>query len=210
MDYRAVILIGSLALGALTGAQAGCRAPDPGSITFAERPASGSTDPTTGTPAGGGSDAGGSTADPIFGTEAYVYVDPGLTANNAATEHQGTVEGKDCVVTGCHLDAPAAPKWLIAGTIYSAINGGTTVARAEVKVVGPDGTEVAKAFADANGNFFLDKAGDIPAGSKVGVRTGDGGTPQHMTTTLAPGQKSCNSTQLNCHGTPTTGHISAN
>ena len=211
MDYRAVILFGSLVAGAMAGLEAGCRAPDPTAITFSERPSSGSTDPTVGTgtvPAEGGAPAG----DSIFGTEAYVYVDPGKTANNAATEHQGTVEGKECVVAGCHLDV--GPHWLIAGTIYSTINGGTTVARAEVKVVGPNGAEVAKTFADANGNFWFEPGPssptDIPTGSKVGVRAGDGGVPQHMATLLQPGQKSCNSPQLNCHGTAATGKVSAN
>ncbi|HVH41836.1 MAG TPA: hypothetical protein VM925_05815, partial [Labilithrix sp.] len=80
---------------------------------------------------------------------------------------------------------------------------------AEVKMVGPDGTVVGSAYTDANGNFWLDKAGTaIPANSKVGVRK-EGGNPQHMSMTLQPADKGCNANRANCHGTAGTGSVFA-
>lgn len=220
MDYRGVLLIGAVVgAGALASVTA-CSGPDPGAITFAERQSQSTGEPqgssgTSGTSGtgtdGGGSTEGGTAPDPVFGTTPFAYVDPGVTANNADDAHGGTVEGKNCADTGCHTDGGAAAGkiWVFAGTVYSAAQNGTTVAKAEIKIVGPNGAEVGTTYTDANGNFWLEKAGTtIPAGSKVGVRK-EGGKAMHMATALQPGDGGCSANRANCHGTAGTGKVYA-
>lgn len=139
-----------------------------------------------------------SAEDSVFGSTVFNYVDPGVSANNAAPEHAGIVEGKDCIVTGCHLDG--AKVWVFAGTLYSTAAAGATVAKGEVKVVGPNGADIGSAYTDANGNFWLERAGTtIPNGSKVGVRKEGGGAPKLMATGLQPTDRGC-SKGGTCHG----------
>lgn len=210
MDYRGVLLTcGVLGAGVLA-LSSGCTGPDPGSLEFAERPGQqgepqGSSGSSGGTSSSGGTeDAGG---DPIFGLTAFEYQDPGVIANEQNPDtHQGNVEGKDCVVAGCHLGG-AAP-WLFAGTVYSAQNGGTTVAKAEVRIVGPDNAEIGRAYTDPNGNFWMESTGvAIPDGSKVGVRREGGQTPMMMVTPLTNADAGCNANRANCHGTALQGKI---
>ncbi len=209
MDHR-FLVVAVLGLGCAGAAALACSGPDPGSITFAERRAGfestpgGSSNSSTSGGADGGAtpDAGGSssgtTNDPIFGTTPFAYQNPGQNANGANAAHQGTVEGKDCYMSGCHGPTGAVgPQWLIGGTVYADATGNTTIAQAEVKVVDGTGKEIAKAYTDANGNFWMDKgAATLPAGSKVGVRTAT--KSKAMATTLAAGQGNCNNA-TGCH-----------
>jgi hypothetical protein len=134
------------------------------------------------------------------------YVDPGVVANTASPDHPNQkVEGEDCVKAGCHLDK--GPQWLFAGTVYTSAAGTATVAKAEVRVVDPTGTEVGHAYTDKNGNFWIEKAGAIPAGSRVGVRREGGATPMTMATLLGTTDKSCNTANGTCHGTAATGKL---
>lgn len=208
MDFRVVWLSG-IVLGSATVAAA-CEAPDPGEVTFSERSraesssgasgqaSSSSGDGTSSSSSSGGADGGGEggVADPVFGTEAFAAGNPGQNANGATGVHAGSVEGKDCMVAGCHLDT--GPKWGFGGTVYSAANGGTTVKNAEVRVTGPDGKTFGSAYTDDNGNFWFDGAGaKPPANSRVGVR--DGTKVKLMVGTVAGDSGSaCNSTA--CHG----------
>lgn len=212
MDGRALFLatavIGAGGFASVTA----CSGPDPGTITFAERPGSpGEPQGTSGGPSGGGPsatpDSGGPT-DPIFGTSTMTWVDPGTAANGANAAHGGSVEGKDCAQAGCHLGGGEA--WLFGGTVYSTAQGGATVARAEIKVVGPDGAEVGKAYTDANGNFWVRPQGamtSIPAGSRVGVRREGGAGTKMMATPLSNADAGCNANRGNCHGTAATGRV---
>ena len=202
MSYHGVLLLGGMLGAALVGALAACSGPDPGAITFAERQSSGVVDPpaTSTAPA---ADSGPN--DPIFGKTLMKWEDPGVTANAANAAHAGTVEGKDCMVAGCHLDGAKA--WVFGGTIYSAAQGGTTVAKAEIRIVAPNGTEVGHTYTDANGNFWLEKtATTIPINSKVGVRKEGGGT-KTMITPLQPADRGCSANRANCHGTAGTGKV---
>jgi hypothetical protein len=214
MDYRGVLLTCAVLGAGVLGSATACSGPDPGAITFSERPGipgepQGSTSSgSTGGTSGGTS--GTSSGDPAPGNdffkEPFAYQDPGVAANNANAAHGGTVEGKDCVVAGCHLGG-AAP-WLFGGTVYSAAANGQTVAKAEVRIVGPDGTEVGKAYTDANGNFWME-AGDgktIPANSKVGVRREGGGT-KLMATPISNADAGCTANRANCHGTAAQGKV---
>jgi hypothetical protein len=205
MDYRGVLLVGSVTLGGLLGSLTACSGPDPGAITFAERQASGATDPPQGSTSG--TPAETTPNDPIFLKSVMKWEDPGTTANTANVAHGGTVEGKDCITAGCHLDN--GKQWVFAGTVYSAAQGGATVPKAEIRIVGPDGAEVGHTYTDANGNFWLEQTATIPANSKVGVRKEGGGRPMAMVTPLQPTDKGCNANRANCHGTAVTGKVFA-
>lgn len=210
MEYRGVLLIGAVLGAAALGLSSGCSAPDPGAISFAERPGaagepqgpstggstsggtSGATSSgTSGAPVGGG--------DTIFGATPFSYSAPLKTANVASQTHPNSnVEGVNCMVAGCHLDGPFP--WLFAGTVYTAATGGVTVPKAQIRVVKADGSEVGTAYTDANGNFWIPGAVGvtIPAGSFVGVRK-EGGATMKMTTALAATDGGCNAAGA-CHG----------
>lgn len=212
MDFRVVWLSG-IVVGTASVAAA-CDAPDPGQVVYSERSKTESSGGTSGQASssgtsgstsssgssggdGGGSSSGeGGAADPVFGTSAFAPGTPGQNANGAAGDHGGNVEGRDCMVTGCHLDK--GPKWGFAGTVYSTATGGATVKNAEVRVTGPDGKTFGMAYTDDNGNFWFDGAGaKPPANSRAGVRT----ATKKMTmagTVAGDSGAACNSTA--CHG----------
>jgi hypothetical protein len=220
MEYLRVLLTSALAAAAVLAAAGGCSGPDPGGIIFSERQgatgesassssssssSSGSTGGEGG--GGGGGDGGGGPADPIFGTAAFAWVDPGQVANTAGgANHPGQkVEGADCLVDGCHK-AGGKP-WLMGGTVYTAATGGTTVPKAEIRILGPDNKEIAKTYTDANGNFWFEAPGaTIPAGAKVGVRREGGAGTKIMATALGPADGGCNRVTT-CHGGPPQGRI---
>jgi hypothetical protein len=132
---------------------------------------------------------------------------PAIQANGANSAHAGTVEGKNCIQAGCHLDGQKP--WLFGGTVYSAAKNGTVVPKAEIKMVGPDGAEIAKAYTDNNGNYWFEKKDKtVPAGARVGVRK-EGGSPGIMTAALQPADSGCSKTEANCHGTEATGRVFA-
>lgn len=207
------VLPAVLGLGCALGALLACSGPDPGFLEFAERRTTIDPGPSSGAPSpsssaavpdasapvdAGRTDAGA--ADPVFGTTTFAYTNPGVTANGANAAHAGTVEGKDCVVAGCHGNGSADP-WLFGGTVYNAAQGGQTVAQAEVRVVDATGTEVAKAYTDANGNFWFQKGAlNMPVGGRVGVRTAT--AVKRMATPLQAAQPGagggCNN--AGCHG----------
>lgn len=207
-DYRVGLLAGLVLFGAFLGASA-CSSPDPGSITFTERP-SGTGGDTSSSSTGGGTtttgDAGSGTkitSDAIFGTTTFTYTYPGLDANGANPAHNKTVVGKDCAVnSGCHGTDSKKP-WTFCGTLYGA--GGTaTVAKGEVRVVDADGGAVGSAYTDANGNFWYEGAA-LPANSKVGARADGVAAAQHMSGTLLATNNGCSS--ANCHGAPAQGPV---
>ena len=216
MDCRGVLLIGAIVGAGALASSTACSGPDPGAITFAERQSqtgdpqgSGGTSGTGGTAADGGSETG-APEDPIFGTTPFAYQDPGVQANEANDAHGGTVVGKDCLA-GCHSagGVAAAKPWVFGGTVYAAATGDQTVAKAEIKVVGPNGEDIGSTYTDANGNFWLEKADTtIPAGARVGVRK-EGGRSMFMATPLQPGDGGCSASTANCHGTPATAQVYA-
>lgn len=205
MDYRVVWLSGIVAGTAAAGSA--CEAPDPGEVTFSERSktesASGSsgvspTDDGGSSSSSGGADGGGEggAPDPVFGNEAFAPGNPGQNANGATATHGGTVEGKACMIAGCHLDT--GPKWGFGGTVYTALNGGTTVKNAEVRVTGPDGKTFGSAYTDDNGNFWFDGAGaKPPANSRVGVRNA---TKSMIMTGTVAGDTGADCNSAGCHG----------
>ena len=157
MKLREAVLVGAVIAAGTIGAS--CSGPDPGAITFFARPG------PSGTPQGGSSSTTSTGApadaaveaapppDPIFGTAAFEYHDPGVVANSANPAHQGSVEGKNCMVPSCHADG--AKVWVFAGTLYNSPAGAATEPKGQIKVVGPGGVEIGTTYTDANGNFWL-------------------------------------------------------
>ena len=218
MDYRGVLLVGMLSAAALVAAATSCSAPDPGQVTFIERPRGSTGDLTSGGSSNGGVEAGvmvgtssgeagvegggssGTTADPVFGTTTFMLGAPGqgAPAKSANPAHGGDSSGKNCIVTGCHLD-----QWGFGGTLYTDAAGTARVKDAEIRISRPDGTEFQKTYSDVDGNFWIAGLGmPIPAGSRVGVRTADG-KKMNMGGSIGPGQAGC-SQGGGCHGKLTT------
>lgn len=214
MDCRGVLLVGLLSGAAIVSATTSCSAPDPGQITFAERPRGSSGEVVGPGGPGGGPDGGGveggtspeggtdggssgGKVDPVFGTSTFAPGKPGVGAPAKAANgaHGGDASGKDCVVAGCHLDVRP---WAFGGTLYSDAAGAARVKDAEVRVTGPDGKVYATTFSDVDGNFWLDSPGTpIPANSRVGVRIA--GKQMLMSGSIGAGQAGCNQGGT-CHG----------
>jgi hypothetical protein len=213
MDYRGVLLVGLVSGAAIVGATTSCSGPDPGQVTFIERPRGSSGELTSGGTTSGGTDGGtdgggssggeggadggssGVVGDPVFGTTAFAAGMPGqgAPAKAANPAHNGDSSGKDCIVAGCHLN-----QWGFGGTLYTDAARTARVTGAEVRISGPDGKLFQNTFSDADGNFWIQGLGTpIPANSRVGVRIA--GKSMNMSGTVGPGQAGCNQTGT-CHG----------
>jgi hypothetical protein len=213
MDVRSVVLVGMVSGAGLVGLTSACSGPDPGEITFHERVrgstgvdvtgggTSGAT-PEAGATSGGGLGSSGtsgggapSAGDPVFGTTTFAAGNPGRGAPAKAANgaHQGDASGKNCIVAGCHQGG-----WAFGGTLYTDAAGTARVAGAEIRVANPDGSEFAKTFSDADGNFWTSFVTPIPANSRVGVRTADG-KKLTMVGAISAGQAGCNQAGA-CHG----------
>jgi hypothetical protein len=213
MDYRGVLLVGMLSGAALVGAATSCSGPNPGEVTFIERPkgssgelgtppiVEGGTVATEGgtTTEGGGADGGssGMAGDPVFGTTAFAAGSAGppiRVAKAANAAHNGDASGKDCIVAGCHLDARP---WAFGGTLYTDAAGTARTANAEIRITGPDGKVYASTYSDVDGNFWFETSDPkVPAGSRVGVRTA--GKVMDMGGVVGGMQVGCQSPA--CHG----------
>jgi hypothetical protein len=217
MDYRALVLVVAVAGSCTLGLTVSCYAPDPGEITFSERPKSGisSGDPVGTSSSGGdgggtsssGGDGGGSSGAPLTafsGAPAYAAGAANGNSNNGS--HATGNVGTNC--QDCHKNGGTGPAWGIAGTIYAAPTGAVIVAQAEVRLVGPTGTELAKVYTDALGNFWSDPiAGGIPAGSKIGVRNG---TLTKLMSTALAGDNDGACQRAGCHAAGAQGHMFLN
>ena len=215
MDYRGVLLVGLFSGVAVVSSTTSCSAPDPGQVTFLERPRGSSGELTSGGTTSGGTDGGGTTdggssggeagtdggssgavGDPVFGTTTFAAGMPGqgAPAKMANPAHNGDSSGKDCIVAGCHLN-----QWGFGGTLYTDAAGAARVAGAEVRITGPDGKLFQNTFSDVDGNFWIQGLGvPIPANSRVGVRTADG-KKMNMAGAVSVGQAGCNQAGT-CHG----------
>lgn len=220
MDYRGVLLVGMLSASALVGAATSCSGPDPGQVTFIERPKGSSGELTSGgqptveagatTEGGMGGEAGaeggssGMAGDPVFGTSAFAAGSAGppiRVAKAANAAHGGDASGKDCIVAGCHLDTRP---WAFGGTLYTDAAGTARTANAEIRITGPDGKVYASTYSDVDGNFWFETGTPtVPAGSRVGVRTA--GAMMDMGGVVGGAQVGCQSTA--CHGAGNPGKV---
>lgn len=201
---RASLLGSSLAAG--VAAVFACTTPDPSKIDWVDRDAEGAPQGTGDTPP---ADPG----DPVFGNLTFQHVPPALKANDHAQTHAGPpdrrpMQGQNCVIGGCHENVLP---YSFGGTVYKYIDGGAdpeggtpdasaTVAKAMIRVIGPDGGEVGLAYTDADGNFWY--AGGLPPpGSRAGVWR-EGGQPINMVATIGGKEGGCNDNASDCHGRP--------
>lgn len=128
--------------------------------------------------------------DPFAGAPAFATITPGL---DSSQQHLGSSNaGKDCL--SCHgVPDDGAPTFSLAGTVHLTAGSTDGATGVQVRIVAPDGTEVASVGTDSVGNFWLLGTAQIPAGSHVGVRNGT--TEQKMSGAIANG--SCNT--AGCH-----------
>ncbi|MBX3233390.1 MAG: hypothetical protein KIT84_33890 [Labilithrix sp.] len=145
----------------------------------------------------------GPTPPPVAGVDPWASTSPYtlLTPSEESGDHHGGAKhlGDDCM--SCHTGA-GAPRFALAGTIFASRTSSTGAARVQVRVVDPDGNEVALVGTDSSGNFWLRDAPDLPPGSWVGIR--DEATTRVMKTAIA-GAASCN--QSTCHSQTRPLHI---
>jgi len=148
--------------------------------------------PTGGQLPNAAGDAGASSAgatDPWAGAPAFAVITPKF--DTTSVHSGGSNQGQDCLQ--CHNGDNTAPVFELAGTVRKTGGQPAGATGVEVRIVGPDGTEVALLGTDSQGSFW--KAGNtpIPAGSHVGVR--DGTTTKKMSGSIGAG--SCNTD--GCH-----------
>jgi hypothetical protein len=139
----------------------------------------GSTAGTSGATSAGGS---GGSANAFTGAPAYA-AGTASGQSTAVAAHRTGNPGQNC--QGCHAGA-TAPRFGVAGTIQGAGAG------AEVRIVDGNGAQLARAYTDSVGNFWVAGNVNLGAGARVGIRNG-------TSTRLMAGpitSAACNS----CHG----------
>lgn len=202
-SVRSAVVSLSLALAAILGA---CTGPGAGKSTFESGDVqqngkvTGDDDDDDNASSSGGAVAG----QEVFGTKAFSYKAPTMNADDHGVTHDGQtpLEGKDCVVAGCHLDARP---WAFAGTVYTGADSTTIESQAEIGVV--YGNTVKTVMTDAQGNFWLEGTEFPPVDAVIGVRKA-GGAFQKMIRQLpassatTAGGRACNSAG-ECHGSIT-------
>ena len=105
--------------------------------------------------------------------------------------------GQDCM-NSCHNHG-----FTLAGTLYAASSGGTTVAGASITVKDANG-QTFDIVSQANGNFYTTTSVAFP----VTVQASEcqiAATPQKMTAQLTSSDRGCNQTA--CHSTTAQGRI---
>lgn len=113
--------------------------------------------------AASGGDAGG-TKDVFASGPAYVAAPVTTTAAASHTAKKIAAPTKDTACLSCHKTGGTAPSFVLGGTVFTADNGKTPLAGAEIRFVDAKGT-LSRAHSDADGNFWL-------AGPSVTTETG--------------------------------------
>jgi hypothetical protein len=222
MDYRGLVVLGACLIAATVPLLHACKGPDPGAITFEERPGAGDDDDTTSgatttTPGTDGGAGGAADAGAAMFPEPFTFEEP-QRVNNLDPVPTGHVDGnappmngKTCVQAGCHADAP---KWGAAGTIYGSKDGATPFPAAlkgkiQIRIATADNKEYGTFYPDEDGNFYLTAPGDAfpPAGSHVAIRT-DTGAIFTMTGTIE-GVAGANCNAAGCHDSGTKNRLVA-
>lgn len=110
-------------------------------------------------------DAGPPPPNAFTATSPYALLTP---SEQSADHHGGTSNaGKDCLL--CHT-GQGAPRFVVAGTVFTTKGSTTPAAGVQVRVVSPTGQEIALVGTDESGNFWLEGAAVVPPGSRVGIR----------------------------------------
>jgi len=217
MDCRGLVVLSGVLIAGTLPLLPACKGPDPGAITFEERPGGQTTDPGTSSSSTSTSSAsstsGSASTDAFFKTAFAVHpTDPPDQVANAKVDgtHSGQIplqgDGtaaaapKNCVTAGCH-EGGGTP-WIAGGSVFAAAAGGPIPAGAkyEIGINNPDGTLLAAVTPDKDGNFWFDIQGPILDGSTVAIRK-EGGQSMAMATKLTAANKGggCNGVPT-CHG----------
>ena len=189
------VVMAGLGCGLLAAA---CSAPDPGAVTITDKTphvganassgASGQTSSgTSGQTSSGASGSSGASSSGDAGSSGVVDAgfDSGppplaafkgdgayvATAGQSATNagHGGAANlppSHDCF--SCHKNGGAAAEMAMGGYVKTA--AGNPVSKAEVRVVDSAGVELAKAYTESNGFFYVLGTAITAAGAKTGVR----------------------------------------
>ncbi|MBX3232861.1 MAG: hypothetical protein KIT84_42435 [Labilithrix sp.] len=214
MDCRGLVVLSAVLIAGSIPLLPACKGPDPGAITFEERPGGGTTDPpgssssTSGSSASSG--AGGLPDGETFFKTPFEHTPavPSANSHNDGT-HSGQIplqgDGanppKNCVVAGCH-EGGAQP-WAGAGSVFADAAGAAFPkgAKMELMILGPDGNVFSRTSPDEDGNFWFEEGnGVIPDNSTVAIRK-EGGVSKPMITPLTAANKGagCNNA-TGCHG----------
>lgn len=137
--------------------------------------------------AGGGTDATGTGTDSGTGGGTC---DPPSTSMTFGNHNAGLA----CL--GCHTGTGVAPKWTVAGTLFSTAQGGAPIAGATITVTDANNVTVRLVTA-ANGNFYTGQTLAMPLRVKASK------CPDTRMMSARPATGDCNS----CHQAATTGRI---
>lgn len=150
-----------------------------------------------GDPGGGNGDASGGGGS----TDAAPTGSDGGSGNGGACDQPSSSlpfgnhnAGLACL--GCHTGSGAAPRWTVAGTLYSAAQNGTPVPGATITITDANNVTVRLVTA-MNGNFYTGQALAMP------LRVQASKCPDTRRMTGTPMTGDCNS----CHQAATTGRI---
>ena len=129
-------------------------------------------------PAGGGADAAPPAA-----------CDSEVIAGLSSGHHNS---GQPCLNSGCHAPGGGGPTFTAAGTMYSAVTGGSTLRGATIHLIDGNGNDVTL-VSNRNGNFYTSQSLAFPLQARASL------CPDSlmMSTQLQSGQGNCNSS--GCH-----------
>lgn len=136
--------------------------------------------------AAGGVDSGGGAPD----------AGNGAACEQGASSLPNGMHNAGLACLGCHTGTGVAPRWTVAGTLYSTAQGGGAISGATIIVTDANNTTV-KLITAANGNFYTGQALVMP----LRVKASKCPDTRMMPPTATSGD--CNS----CHQAATTGRI---
>jgi len=151
-----------------------------------------------GDPGGGTVDAagGGASPDAPGGGSGSGDGGTGATCEQAATNLPFGNHNAGLACLGCHTGSGAAPRWTVAGTLFSTAQGGAAISGATVTVTDANNVTLRLVTA-ANGNFYTGQSLTMPLRVKASK------CPDTRMMSARPMTGDCNS----CHQAATTGRI---
>lgn len=125
------------------------------------------------------------------GAPGYASAAVTTTAASAHAAKKLPAPSKDTACLSCHKTGGTAPSFVLAGTVFSADDGKTPLADAELRFVDDKGAG-SSAHSDADGNFWL-------KGPSVTTETGKAGARKGAVTKAmdVPASGNCNECHMN-------------
>jgi hypothetical protein len=147
-------------------------------------------------PGGGGEDAASAGGPDATGTSGGDDGGTGGTCDTPSTALPFGNHNAGLACLGCHNGTGVAPRWTVAGTLYSAAQNGTPIAGATITVTDANNVTVRLVTA-SNGNFYTGQTLAMP------LRVKASRCPDTRMMSARPSTGDCNS----CHQAATTGRI---